>query len=53
MENLAKRTILILAVAFLIANVGWFVSLLEMNRRPVANCTYHGPSMTCTPSDED
>ena len=47
MENFGKRTVLILATAFLIANFSWFLALKEMRHSPAANCTYRTASMIC------
>ncbi len=46
MENLGKRTILILAAVFLVFNLGWFIFLQSMTNT-VARCTYALPTLTC------
>jgi len=48
MENFGRRTVLILAAAFLIANFSWFLALKEMRHGPTHQCTYEGPSVICT-----
>jgi hypothetical protein len=52
MEDFGKRTILLLAAAFVIANLGWAIYLREANRSPVIHCSYHGPSLICASSGE-
>jgi hypothetical protein len=47
MENLGKRTVLILVAVFLVLNLGWFICLQSMTDT-VVRCTYSLPSMTCS-----
>jgi hypothetical protein len=47
MENLGKRTVLILVALFLFLNVGWFICLRSMTDT-VVRCTYGLPNLTCT-----
>ena len=47
MENLGKRTVLILVAVFLVLNLGWFICLQSMTDT-VARCTYGLPKLTCT-----
>jgi len=48
MENLGKRTVLILVAVFLVLNLGWFICLRSMTDT-VVRCTYGVASLTCTP----
>jgi hypothetical protein len=48
MEDFGKRKVLILAVAFLTANLAWVIYLAEAARCPVHHCTYQGPNVICT-----
>ena len=52
MENFGIRTVLILAAAFLIANLGWLVVVSEIAHTPTVYCTYHGVSVVCAPEGE-
>jgi hypothetical protein len=47
MENLGKRTVLILVAVFLVLNLGWFICLQSMTDT-VVRCTYGLPKLTCT-----
>jgi hypothetical protein len=50
MENFGRRTVLILAAGFLIANFSWFLALKEMRHGPTHQCAYDGPNVICTAS---
>ena len=47
MENLGKRTVLILVAVFLVLNLGWFIRLQSMTDT-VVRCTYGLPKLTGT-----
>ena len=49
MENLGKRTVIILAAGFFIVNFGLVFFLAAMPPQTAVRCTYSGSSMTCTP----
>jgi hypothetical protein len=49
MENLGKRTVLILIAVFLVLNLGWFICLRSMTDT-VVRCTYGLSNLTCTPA---
>jgi hypothetical protein len=49
MENLGKRTVLILASGFFIVNFGLVVCLAAMPPHPANRCVYSGSTIICTP----
>ena len=52
MENLSKRTTVIIAVCFLLFALGWGYGWQKVaeESNPVVHCDYHFPHMTCTPA---
>jgi hypothetical protein len=50
MENLGKRTTLILVAVFLLATVGWYFSIKTCGDTAPAHCAYQAAKVTCTPA---